>query len=1299
MLRKLLHIAIMVFLLQVAQRIEAQPRWIENRGQWPESVLYQTPLNSGVLWTERNGFTYQLYNPNELQQLISQHGAGGDETLHGHVYRMNFINGGASQSVGMQSAGYYMNYYTSPDSSRHSDHCDVWARARLENVYDGIDVLVYSASGSLKYDWVLAPGADPSDIEIEIEGVSCALVSANSGSDLELQTAVQTIIEKHPFAYQIKNGTMHEVACSYVLNGNRLSFSLGNYDPELQLIIDPEVSFSSYIGSPASSWGFTACDDSQGNLIAGAVAFAPGYPTTTGAFSSTYNEALTNSFDIAISKFSEDGTQLLYSSYLGGEYQETPNSIVVDHDDQIIVYGLTGSPTFPVTPGAFQPNFIGGPAFSGGGFFSAQQLNGCDLYVTKFTSDGVLSASTFIGGSQNDGQNSGDQLYYNYGDIFRGEVNIDEQNNVYVATVTRSPDFPVSSGTFGGGDYDGVLFKLSPDLSQLMASRFLGGNANDACYVIEFNPSGQLIVAGGTQSANFPLITTAAHDVTWNGETDGFVAILDPSDMILVAGTFVGTDEYDQVYFAQSDNSGDLYVYGQTSGNMAITPGVYGQPGSGQFVTKFSSDLSGMLWNTTIGTGSGEIDISPTAFLVSNCEQIYISGWGGEVNSNNCSGQPGSCYAVESTTVGLPLTADAFQSTTDGSDFYLCVLTPNAQDVLYASYLGGAVSNEHVDGGTSRFDKNGSVYHAVCAGCQANDDFPTTPNAWSSDNPSTGCNLAVFRFDLNAIQAEANMDGPSEICPGDVVSFTNSTAGASNYTWYFGDGTSSSNAEPSHQYTQSGEYEVQLIGYDNAICVSADTAYLTLTVLPGVNPTVAGDLVVCEGESTQLIASGTANVQWLPNTTLSSIEVLDPIASPVNTTTYFLTDFNQCDSQTLSVVVEVSQVNINVTGDTSLCLGQSVQLFAEGGVSYEWSPATFLNSTSSATPTTTAQTSTEYAVIVTNQYGCVDNAIVDVDVFDEQPGGQVYPRLSLCEGSQLFLDAQNGTAWNWFPSSSLSSPSIQNPIASPDDTTLYVVEITNSCGSGFDSVIVDVIHTQLEVNGGGTICAGDTIGAWVTGAVSYSWNPSAFANPADAPLVYLSPENSTVFEVTGVDEFNCVATASLNVNVYPRAEIDAGPDAYFDYPDSIMLYGNAMGFACYWWPSEGLSCDTCEQTWASPAEPTVYHLAIVDDFGCVNDDSVFVRPFFPLFVPNAFTPNADGVNDLFQVSGQLVTGFHLSIFNRWGMKVFESFDMQTPWTGDAGSGYYAPNDIYNWVLEYDSLDRRSRLEGHVVLAR
>jgi gliding motility-associated-like protein len=1299
MLHKLQHIILSLALVHLGRCAIAQPQWIENRGQWPEPVVFQTALSSGVLWTERTGFTYQLFDPAGLQQMIAQHGANSDEILQGHTYRIEFINGNATRVSGQNKAQHYMNYYTSPDNNRHAAGCGVYENSRLHEVYPGIDAMVYSAGKSLKYDWIVAPGANPNQIQIGIEGAKCSLVQRDKGTDLVIETLFQTIVEKQPFAYQVFNGTMQEVSCRYVLHANRLSFELGDYDESLPLVIDPEVSFSSFIGSPASNWGFTACDDSQGNLIAGAVAFAPGYPTTLGAFSVTYNEALTNSFDIAISKFSADGTQLLYSTYLGGEYQETPNSVVVDSQDQIIIYGITGSPSFPVTPGAYQPNFIGGPAFTGGGFFSAQQPNGCDLYVTKFNSDGSLLASTFIGGTHNDGQNNGDQLYYNYGDVFRGEVNVDANDNIYVAAVTRSADFPVSFGTFGGGDYDGVLFKLSPSLNQILSGRFLGGSGRDACYVIEFNPSGQLVVAGGTQSIDFPLVSAGAHDVSWNGETDGYVAILDPTNLVLLAGTFVGTNEYDQVYFAQCDNSGDVYVYGQTAGDMPLTPGVYGQPGSGQFISKYSADFSGLLWNTTIGTGSGEIDISPTAFLVSNCEQIYISGWGGDVNNNNCFAQPGYCYAQESTTMGLPLSADAFQSSTDGSDFYLCVLTPDAQDILYGSYLGGSISNEHVDGGTSRFDKNGSVYHAVCAGCQNNDDFPTTPGAWSDSNESTGCNLAVFRFDLNAIQAEVEVDGPAEVCVGEPIEFLNSTEGATNFLWNFGDGSTSTVLQPTHAYAEGGQYEVQFVGYDNSICITADTATVEITVIPDVDPSVSGDLVLCAGESTQLTATGTDNVHWLSSPSLSPVNGLNPIATPTITTTYFVVDENECDAETLSVVVEVSDLLLETTGDTTLCLGQSAELFASGGVSYLWSPSTFLSSASSATPIATPTESIDYAVTVTDQYGCTAEETISVVVSDEVPGGNRYPDEILCEGGYLLLQANFGDTWSWFPSASVSAPMAQDPIAFPDDTTLYVVLITNACGSGFDSVMVNVIHPSLNVYGGGSICSGDTIAAWASGALSYAWSPANWASPSDEALVYLSPEDNTVFQVTGIDANNCVATANVSINVYPRAEIEAGPDAYFDYPDSIMLYGNAMGFACYWWPSEGLSCDSCEQTWASPAEPTVYHLAIVDDFGCVNDDSVFVRPYFPLFVPNAFTPNADGVNDVFQVSGQTVTGFHLTIFNRWGMKVFESFDMQTPWVGDAGSGYYAPNDVYNWVLEYDSLERRSRLEGHVVLAR
>jgi len=152
---------------------------------------------------------------------------------------------------------------------------------------------------------------------------------------------------------------------------------------------------------------------------------------------------------------------------------------------------------------------------------------------------------------------------------------------------------------------------------------------------------------------------------------------------------------------------------------------------------------------------------------------------GGLTNSSNAP------YAVNSTTDGLPITDDAFQSVTDGSDFYLCVLAPDATELVYATWFGGGSSREHVDGGTSKFDKDGSVYQAVCAGCGGNDDFPTTAGAWSNDNGSTNCNLGVFKFDLGKIEAEIAIEGPSQVCEGSDALFINNTTGGASFEWTF----------------------------------------------------------------------------------------------------------------------------------------------------------------------------------------------------------------------------------------------------------------------------------------------------------------------------------------------------------------------------------------------------------------------------------------------------------------------------------------------------------------------------------
>ena len=1290
-----------ILLLLSSTQLCAQAEFVENKGQWPGQVRFRAELPSGAMWAEDHAFTFNFYDPKILEYL---HPLGNevdsDPKYKSHAYKLQFVGSNVPVVSGNKPAKHYYNYYQGSDESKWASRCQIFSRCDFNNIYDNIDLILYSSNGNVKYDFIVRAGASPNDIVIEMDGANMQLESVDSANELVIKTSVNEVREKAPYAYQIINGALQEVKCHYKLVHGKLQFSVGKYNHALDLVIDPEIVFSTYIGSTANNFGFTACDDSQGNLISGAAVFQQGYPTTIGAYSADFNTGIGNYMDVAISKFNSLGSSLLYSTYIGGSGQETPHSVIADNNDNFIVFGVTGSEDYPVTTGAYQTVFQGGPALSMSQFFTSSHANGTDMFITKFNADGTLTASTFMGGNDNDGLNYAGQLFYNYGDAFRGEVNVDASDNIFVASVTASQNFPMIANslqaTHGGAINDGVVFKMNSTLTGLLWSTYLGGNGEDACYALEFKSDGTLIIAGGTLSANFPFVTGGA-DVSHNGQTDGFILLIDSTNFSVQSGTFVGTADYDQVYFVQTDDLDNVYAYGQTAGTMSITAGLYGQPNSGQFISKYTSNLSTLTWNTTIGTGSGEIDISPTAFLVSDCEQIYISGWGGTVNSSFCAGHP--CSAVFSTTVGLPTTADAFQSTTDGSDFYLCVLNPNATGLLYASYLGGTQSAEHVDGGTSRFDKNGSVFQAVCAGCHNNDDFPTTPGVWSNTNNSTGCNIAVFRFDLNAVQAHVQIDGPDQVCEGIPVDFLNFTVGASSFLWNFGDGDSSTVFQPTHTFSQEGTYTISLMGMDDALCVTADTAYVTITILPGVHPTVQSANLICPGDQVQLNATGSANLHWVFSASLSATNIPNPIASPLTTTTYSVIDFNDCDADTLTVTVPVSIPITTISPAITMCIGEETQLSATGGVSYSWSPTTGLDNPNISDPTSSPLVTTLYIVTITTNDNCVIERQVQINIVNNSPGGAIYPPIDICQGTMTQLHAIDGGTWTWTPASSLSSGFVQHPYASPSDTTIYSVLITNACGQGTDFVTVNVLHPHIVADGGGTICPGKSVNATADGGVTYLWQPTLYANPFDADTTTLTPPQTTWFTVTGVDQNNCHQTDSVFVFVLPRTQVDAGPDQYFEFPGSAYLLGNAFGFEFFWWPTEGLSCTDCIFPIASPQEETWYHLSIIDNEGCVSDDSVFVKPYFPIYVPNTITPNGDGINDFFRAYGVNIKGFHLLIFDRWGVKIFESHDINEAWTGGVSKEYYVQNDVYSWVIEYDSIDRREQLVGHVTVAR
>jgi gliding motility-associated-like protein len=428
-----------------------------------------------------------------------------------------------------------------------------------------------------------------------------------------------------------------------------------------------------------------------------------------------------------------------------------------------------------------------------------------DLVITKFNSTATtLIGSTFIGGSGNDEP---------------GELIIDTNDNVYCTGGTRSSDFPMTSGTYDeglNGKKDAIVFKMNGNLSMLKWSTYVGGTSNDVGYGIRVNSQGDIYVVGRTESSNFPSISGSINSNYKGGVSDGFVSCFKNNGSVLAYSTFFGTEQKDEINFIDLDQNDDVYVYGTNGGILSSTAGVYSVPNSGNFIAKMNSALSSVIYSTEFGAGYPGMFI-PTAFLVDNCEKVYISGCGATFN--------------------YPVTGNAVQSTTDGNDFYLMVLKKDAAGLLYATYWGGTDVVEHVHGGHSRFDKKGVIYQAAC-------EYTTvtgTSGAYGSTSLTGTWDIMVFKIDFEnpKVNANAMVDTLPSKCAPIQLNFTNNSTGATSYTWNFDDETPiDNNVNPSHYYKYGGTYTVTLIAFNPDNCPGSDTAYLAIELCGPLNDTV-----------------------------------------------------------------------------------------------------------------------------------------------------------------------------------------------------------------------------------------------------------------------------------------------------------------------------------------------------------------------------------------------------------------------------------------------------------------------------
>jgi gliding motility-associated-like protein len=852
-------------------------QFIENKGQWEKTITFKGELNSGAFYLQRKGFTVLLHSPQDLERFIGTHTPATNTTdkknkpvdyskdlsgqvinkdlaktsgkvIRSHAYTVEFTDANENpQIIPEKQVRTYNNYFIGNDPSKWVSNAKIYNAILYKNIYPNIDLRYYSEDDKLKYDLIIYPGGDPSKIVMKYTGPDKLSIK---NDELLIKTSVGDVKELYPYSFQPDNAQgRKKIDCQYVLSSdNTVRFKLGQYSKNTTLVIDPSLIFVSFTGSRANQYGFTATPGPNGALFSGGLVFSEGFPTTPGAFQQNFKGGSDNQIgtDIGIMKFSPNGSQRVYATYIGGSHNEYPHSLFSDPAGNLVVMGRSYSDDYPDTRGY---------AYAG---------KACDIVVTKLNATGsALIGSLRIGGEANDGVNIEDiqqserydnstSLLRNYGDDSRSEVILDAANNIYIAGQTQSSDFPVTAGAFQtgfGGRQDGVVLKIDPTCNNLIWASFLGGTGDDGAFVLDINPLTQILyVGGGTTSKDFPNAGAGPMGGAYvGGQTDAFVSQIRNDGSALMKSVYLGTANADIIYGLKFDRKGFPYVMGVSRGGQwPVKNAVFSNAGSSQFVAKLEPNLSTFDYSTVFGSGSAKPNMSPVAFLVDRCENVYISGWGGWISGSRGEKDPYDQAGVR----GMPVTADAIKSSTDNEDFYFIVIQKNASKLMYGTFFGqvGGAYGEHVDGGTSRYDQQGVIYQAICANCGGGAKFPTTPGVVGPVNASgagdrPACDLAAVKMAFNfagvASGPRPSINGVRDSlgCAPFTVTLEDTVQNAVSYIWKFDDGSpdtttlkATNNGSIVHTFNNVGVYKVTLIAIDTNTCNERDTAYTYVKV-------------------------------------------------------------------------------------------------------------------------------------------------------------------------------------------------------------------------------------------------------------------------------------------------------------------------------------------------------------------------------------------------------------------------------------------------------------------------------------
>ncbi len=582
------------------------------------------------------------------------------------------------------------NYFIGRDPSQWHTGVKQYSRVSYRDVYPGVDMAFHGQQRQLEFDFIVAPGASAAPIGFDVSGAR--KISTDADGNLVLASKAGNVLLHKPVAYQEKNNTRQPVDAAFVVQAsNKIGFTLGNYDRSRELVIDPSVTYATFLGGSSDDEAYGIAIDSSGAAYVTGQTASSNFPTQMAAFG-TYQGGTSDAF---VTKISADGQTLEYSTYIGGTQTDGGNAIAVDGSGDAYVAGTTNSGSgshFPITAGVVQSTPQGG----------------FDAFVLELGTTGALTFCTYLGGS---------------GDDFAYGVAVDT-SGVYVVGGTGSTNFPDTSTGFQtaiSGTSNGFVTKLNLSGTAFIYSSYLGGGTGDVANAVAVDSSNQAYVTGATFNAsnNFPtknpLQPLCSGTASGCGTLyDAFVTVVDTAGSGLVYSSFLGGTQEDQGLGIAVDGSGDAYVTGltlSTSTSFPLHNALYGTfKGTQQaFVSEFNITSTGAtaVYSTYLGGSTSQI---ATGIAVDNNKNAYVTG---QTNSTD-----------------FP-TANATQPNIGGlKDAFVTQFAPGGGSLVFSTFLGGPQDeNAPLVGvalGAIAVDSSGANIYV--AGNTASSTFPVTAN-------------------------------------------------------------------------------------------------------------------------------------------------------------------------------------------------------------------------------------------------------------------------------------------------------------------------------------------------------------------------------------------------------------------------------------------------------------------------------------------------------------------------------------------------------------------------------------------